>query len=260
METFKALIVDDENKARSGLKSLLSVDQSIEIVGECKDGIEAIEFFENSTCDLLLLDIQMPGIDGFDVLNTIDNPPLTIFITAFDEYALKAFEYHAQDYLLKPFTNDRFYQSINRAKATLLTNNPKLDLNRLVDYLREQRGETSLLHSSTKDQKRLIVKDSGKVILLDLDGIESITSDDYYIKIHHTKGTYMIRESLKSILERLPEKHFIRIHNSTIINTDYIDQFEHLQNAEYLITMKSQSKVKVSRSYRKAFDEFLEKL
>ncbi len=262
MNKIRTVIVDDEKKAREGLQTLLSEDHELIITRTCKDGVEAIEFLENEGCDLLLLDIQMPAVNGFEVLQSLEKPPYTIFITAYDQYALKAFEHHALDYLLKPFTNQRFFEAMDRAKGIIKNgrsdSSEKLD--RLLEYLQADKQEQTLVHSSSVNQNRLVIKCNGKIILLNTEEIEWIEADDYYIKINLVNKQYLIRESLKGILDRLPASSFMRVHKSAIINTQAISHLEHLQNTEYMLTLSSGAQVKVSRNYRKSLDTFLENL
>lgn len=258
MQTLKAVIVDDEKTAREGLKTLLAEDAGIELVKCCKDGMEAIEYLQNGVCDLLLLDIQMPAISGFEVLKSITSPPATIFITAFDEFAVQAFEHHALDYLLKPFTNERFFEATSRAKS--LIRNQKLQnntLQQLLEYLQQGEPSTELVPVSKSDTSRLVIRSSGKIILLDTKDIRWVEADDYYIKIHGNEDTYMIRESLRGIYEKLPSDSFMRVHKSAIVNMNRVKSLEHLQNAEYMINLDDSTQIKVSRSYKPDVDGFL---
>ena len=261
MSKVKTVIVDDEKKAREGLQTLVAEDSDILLVKTCKNGVEAVEFLKKHSCDLLLLDIQMPAVTGFEVLKSLDRPPFTIFITAYDQYALKAFEHHALDYLLKPFTNDRFFEALNRAKKLIKGQNSVSNkrLNQLLDYIHKDNDEESLIHSGNENPERLVIRSNGKIILLQSQQIERIEADDYYIKIHLGNVQYMIRESLKKIHERLPAS-FLRIHKSTLVNTNFIKHLEHLQNAEYMLSLESGVTVKVSRTYKNDLDRFLENL
>lgn len=258
MDKIRTIIVDDEKKARQGLQTLLGQRQDFEVVKTCKDGVEAVEYLNREDCDLLLLDIQMPAINGFEVLQSVKNRPFTIFITAYDEYALKAFEFHALDYLLKPFTNSRFFEALARAKELITgeSNPTAKKLESLLKQLALSDQSNGLIHASASEKEKLVIRVSGKIIILATTEVFWIEADDYYIKIHLENESYMVRESLKGIILKLPEK-FIRVHKSAIINTDYISDIEHLQNAEYMVNLQNGNQVKVSRSYKGAMDEFL---
>ncbi|MBO3697024.1 LytTR family DNA-binding domain-containing protein [Roseivirga sp. E12] len=259
MKRIRTVIVDDEKKAREGLKSLLSQDPNIELIKTCKDGVEAIEYLKSEDCDLLLLDIQMPAVSGFEVLKSIKKPPFTIFITAYDEYALKAFEFHALDYLLKPFSDQRFFDAIDRAKKLIRNNHSALSakMDELLKQLESTEEQSGLVHSSDNDIQRLVIKVSGKILLLDTKDILWIEGQDYCVKIHMEGNSHLINGSLKGIIQKLPSNTFLRVHKSAIINTQQIASLEHLQNAEYMVTLSNKAQVKVSRSYKQQMDEFL---
>lgn len=258
MQSIRAVVVDDEKTAREGLKSLLAEDSEIELMKCCKDGMEAIEYLQNNPCDLLFLDIQMPAIDGFEVLKSIKSPPATIFITAFDEFAVKAFEHHALDYLLKPFTNSRFFEAVDRAKGLIRSQKVESSrLNQLLEYLQQDEQPTELISTNLADKSRMVIRSSGKIILLNTVDVRWVEAYDYYVRIHCDDQTYMIRQSLKGIQERLPSDTFMRVHKSAIVNTARIKSLEHLQNAEYMINLDNGTQVKVSRSYKAQVDAFL---
>ncbi|WP_083262452.1 LytR/AlgR family response regulator transcription factor [Roseivirga sp. 4D4] len=257
MKRFRTVIVDDEKKAREGLQTLLAQDPEIELIKTCKNGIEAIEFLKEEPCDLLLLDIQMPAVSGFDVLKSIRKPPFTIFITAYDEYALKAFEFHALDYLLKPFSNQRFFDAITRAKQLIRNDNTALSsqMDKLLKQLESNGEQSGIIHSNNIE--RLVIKASGKILLLDTKDIFWVEAHDYCIKIHLQDTHHLINGSLKGVLVKLPSNSFLRVHKSAIINTKQIASLEHLQNAEYMVTLNNNAQVKVSRSYKLPMDDFL---
>ena len=258
MHLIKTVIVDDEKAAREGLKTLLAEDEGIALVKCCKDGMEAIEYLRDGDCDLLLLDIQMPAISGFEVLSSIPSPPTTIFITAFDEYAVRAFEHHALDYLLKPFTNERFFEAIQRAKSLINSRKSQENpLSQLLQYLKGQESPSGLVTMNQADKTRLVIRTSGKIILVNTEDILWVEAYDYYVRIHCREETYLIRESLKSMDEKLPEENFMRVHKSAIVNMTRVRSLEHLQNAEYMINLDDGTAVKVSRSYKARVDDYL---
>ncbi len=267
MNKLKTVIIDDEKKAREGLLKMLQKDPLVDIVSVSLNGIQAIEFINKNKVDLAFLDIQMPGIDGFDVLNSIhpSQMPFVIFVTAYDQYALKAFEYHALDYILKPFTDERFYEALAHAKKSILDKNIHENKSKLEKLLLEFQSKIShsenlhdLVRTAENIDKRIIIKTSGKkIILVNLEDIEWIEAFDYYIKIHTINETYVIRESLKNMELRLPSSIFLRIHKSTIVNTKYIKQIVTHKNSEYNLTLTNGDILKVSRSYSDKIKTFI---
>ncbi|MDC8002498.1 LytTR family DNA-binding domain-containing protein [Aureisphaera galaxeae] len=269
MHRIKTIIVDDEKKAREGLVSLLQDDPMIEIAEVCKDGLQAIEFLSNNEVQLVFLDIQMPGIDGFEVLNSIPDSkrPVIIFVTAYDQYALKAFEYHALDYLLKPFTDERFHKALEIAKKNIANNSLEENALKLEKLLKEIRNHTmgaetlhNIVSTPNSFDERIVIKTSNKkIVFVYLKDIEWIEAFDYYIKIHTVSETYLIRESLKRMELKLPKDRFMRVHRSTIVNTQYIKEVVSIGNTEYELTLTNGEIRKVSRSYSAGFSDFVER-
>jgi len=257
MKKIRTVIVDDEKSARQGLESLLEADPEIALVKICKDGLEAIDFLNETSCDLLLLDIQMPAINGFDVLKSISQSMTIVFITAYDQYAIEAFEHHAIDYLLKPFSNERFYEALGKAKHHSLSQKfDKQQLNKLLEKVNMPDAEDKVIHTETLTD-RLVIRSSGKIELIPKVDISWVEAFDYYIKVHTASHSYLIRDSLKSITGRLSAPQFIRVHKSSLVNTEQIKSIEHLQNAEYMLSLKDGTQVKVSRTYRPQLDKHL---
>jgi len=258
MHKIRTIIVDDEPEAREGLKLLLEGDTDIELIGLCKNGIEAIDMINEHAVDLALLDIQMPVINGFEVVNSVsgDRLPHIIFVTAYDQYALKAFDVHAVDYILKPFTDQRFREGLQRAKMLISQEKLQKDMLRsLSEELgnRDAQKDGQLVPESPDNPssaQRLVVKDSGKIRFIPLPEIVWLEAFDYYVKIHIKGHFYLIRESLKKLSERLPSSMFIRIHKSSIVNISYIQSLTSVENGEYLIKATTGEELKVSRSYR----------
>ncbi|MEO9484903.1 MAG: LytTR family DNA-binding domain-containing protein [Ekhidna sp.] len=257
MKKIETLIVDDEKKSRDGLVHLLLAEKNIELIDVCKNGLEAIESIEKNRPALLLLDIQMPGISGFDILKSISYKPVTIFITAYDQYALKAFEVHALDYLLKPFTDTRFKEAMTNAIDLIRNNQEKQSidaLKRLIDTLEQTTNSNETIHSSYKTN-RLVIRVDGRIELIDFEKIIWIEAYDYYIKIHASK-TFIIKDSLKSINQSLPD-FFLRVHKSSIINLKYLQNLEPIGHSEMIANLNGNLKIKVSRSYK---DELMRRL
>lgn len=269
MRRFKTIAVDDEKKARDGIRVLLEKDKEIDLVAICENGMVAIEAIERFRPEILFLDIQMPEINGFEVLNSLpaDIMPAVIFTTAYDQYALKAFEIHAIDYLLKPFTDDRFYQALERAKDHIdsaALQDLQDNLSRLLkNYVKSQAAnpQASLIQGTTADNSpltdRLVIKSSGKVYFLTFDEILSIEAQDYFVKIITPSAHYMVRERLKNIATRLPENVFLRVHRSTIVNIRAIRSWEPFFNGDFYLTLTNGKQIKGSRNYRKPLDALL---
>jgi len=266
MEKIKTLIIDDEKEAREGLYILIDKDPEIDIKGTAKNGIEAIKLISEVQPDLIFLDIQMPGVNGFEVLNSVDvNPmPFVIFVTAFDEYALKAFEVHALDYLLKPFSDERFFDALDKAKKQIRANqvqqmNSKVE-ELIVDYVSRIHYELGAewMNNKREVEDRFLIKHSGKVIFIDLKDLIWIEADGYYIKLHTTDKSYLVRKSMKQAEKLLPSRLFMRVHKSSIINKRYIKEIEPHFNGEYYISLNNGSSVKVSRSYKDVVKDFIE--
>lgn len=257
-----AVIADDEQQAREGLVTLLAKDPDIEIVSTCRNGVEAITSIRQLRPQLLFLDIQMPEVNGFEVLASI-NPqimPVVIFATAYDQYALKAFEVHALDYLLKPFNDARFYLALQRAKEHLRANNPTT-VARLGKLVRQftadsvsKNSQIILGENSAGVANRLIVKEGGKIHFLNTEHIIYAEAQDYYVRIIMEKKSFLIRESLKTILQRVSPQHFIRIHRSTIVNLQKVRELSPGTNGDYMVKMNDHLELRGSRNYREIFD------
>jgi len=228
-QKIRAVIVDDEPLARSNLAVLLRLHPEIEIVRECSSGVEAVAAIRSSKPDLVFLDVQMPECDGFDVLELLggDLPPALIFVTAYDQYALRAFDAGALDYLLKPFDNTRFERALTRAKE------------RVVDKVREpQRKE------------RWPVKSAGKVIFVKTLEIDWIEAADYYACLHVGSRTHLIRRSMSELEGELDPTVFCRIHRSTIVNLDRVKSLNLNEEGEYEVSLENGSSLRLSRRYR----------
>ena len=229
-DTITAVIVDDEPLARSNLAVLLRLDPKIEIVGECGSGVDAPELIRNTKPDLVFLDVQMPECDGFDVLELLgkDVPPAVVFVTAYDQYALRAFEAGALDYLLKPFDNARFDLALDRAKQKIKLGK---DLPRKLE--------------------RFAIKSAGRVSFLRPSEIDWIEAADYYACLHVGQRTHMLRRSISELEQDLDPAIFCRIHRSTIVNLDRVHGLKLSEDGEYEVVLENGTKLRLSRSYRK---------
>lgn len=256
----RVLIVDDEPSAREIICEMLNVEVlsgEVEIVGECGDGKTAVKFIKTKKPNLLFLDIQMPEMNGFEVLETLSSEqmPLIIFVTAYDQYALRAFEVHAIDYLLKPFDKERFDKVFDHAKKVVLreqTNN----LNERVLMLLEERNE----QSSTLSQpflERLIIKTQGRVFFLRIEEIRWIKAEGNYVSLHTDTKTYLFRESISLLEKHLNPRQFQRIHRSTIVNMNFVKELQPLFRGEYTVIMQDGTKLKLSRNFRESLQKSL---
>src|SRR5215469_7133977 len=233
----RALVVDDESLARRNLTVLLRRDPDIGSIGECSCGVEAIEEIRKSKPDLVFLDVQMPECDGFDVVELLgrDLPPAIIFATAYDEYALRAFEAGALDYLLKPFDDARFGRALNRAK------------HRLAHYLPPQ----------PRAPERLVVRSRGQVLFVSVADIDWIEAAGYYACLHVGSDTHILRRSLSELEQDLGDEKFVRIHRSLVVNLERIRGLELQTGGEYEVVLKSRVRLRLSRRYRKRLQDRL---
>ena len=256
----RTLIVDDEPLARRTIRDLLQNDSEIEIIGECGSGHEAVEFLRRQPPDILILDIQMPGMNGFEVLARIDHGriPAIVFITAFDQYALKAFEVHAMDYLLKPFTDERFRETMRQAKSHVELREINRLSQSLRDLLNEYAGaEKGGLVKRKSYLTRFMIKTGSRVVFVNASDVDWITADNYYIKLHVNGKSHLLRISMNELEEKLDPKRFLRIHRSTIINFDRVKELHQNPNGEYIVVLKNGTELKLSRSRRERLDALL---
>ncbi len=241
--TIRTCIVDDEPLARDRIRALLSLEPDIEVVAECADGGEAIRVIRDQRPDLVFLDVQMPVVDGFGVLRSLDGdtPPAVVFVTAYDQYALQAFDVHALDYLLKPFNGRRFKRAVQRARQELLKEGqtPVVSerLLSLLEHLRQDK----------RPQERLVLKTAGRVTFLKVDEIDWIEAEGNYVRLHVGPVSHLLRETMKGIEARLDGERFIRIHRSTIVNTDRIKELQPLFHGEYAVTLQDGTRLTASR-------------
>jgi len=233
----RVLIVDDEPPARRNLVMLLQDDADVEIIGECGSGQEAIAATRKLLPDLLFLDVQMPESDGFDVLEMLGSelPPAIVFVTAYDQYALRAFEAGALDYLLKPFENSRFYRALARAKE-------KIELAR---------------RNAPAKMDHLVIKSAGQVSFVRISDIDWIEAADYYACLHVGARTHLLRRSLADLEQELESSVFCRVHRSAIVNVDRVRTLKLNSNGEYNVVLENGSQLRLSRRFRKHLQERL---
>jgi two-component system, LytTR family, response regulator len=261
MNKIRTLIIDDEPLAREGIRLLLQRDPEIEITGECSDGKAALKAIKNNIVDLLFLDIQMPEMNGFEVLKNIrsDEFPAIIFVTAYDKYALEAFKYHALDYLLKPFNDEQFYKSLSNAKEYIHLKKykqlSKSILTLIKDYDEHKNPVENKIPVEPEGQKspylnRIPISIAGHIHVIKVNEIDWIEAADYYAKLHVGNKTHLLRETMINLEVKLDPSKFIRIHRSTIVNIDRITELEPYFNGEYYVILNSGQKLKLSRSYK----------
>ena len=269
MEKIRTIIVDDELPARQGVRTLLAADPEIEIIGECGDGGQALKEISARQPDLVLLDIQMPDLNGFEVVEML-NPahiPALIFVTAYDQYALKAFEFSALDYLLKPFTDERFRQALARAK-TQHRQRESSDLSLRLRQLLESYGigrigrigSQAANEATTAPLQRFPVRKADTVYFVPVDEIDWLEADGYCTKLHSGKQTHLVRGNLGSFETQLDPKRFVRIQRSAIVNLSRVQCLKHWFHGACLVRLKDGTELKVSGAQRRRLEQLLEQL
>jgi two-component system LytT family response regulator len=234
----KAILVDDEPLARTIVKEYLQSHPSIEIVAECDNGFEGVKAINQHHPELIFLDIQMPKINGFEMLELLDKPPAVIFTTAFDEYAIRAFETHAVDYLLKPFSQERFDKAVEKFRSQ-----PGMQ--------QQQQATDNLLQDSTKlpsQSERIVVKNGGKIKIIPVPTIQYLEAADDYVKIHTEEGAFLKSRTMGFYEKNLPQDAFVRIHRSYIINVQEITRIDPYEKESHLAILKSGSRLPVSKA------------
>lgn len=248
----RVLIVDDEPLAREGTRLLLRGDPEVEVVGEAGSGTAAIAAITALRPDLVFLDVQMPERGGFEVLAALppEEVPAVIFVTAYDRYALRAFEVHALDYLLKPFDDERFHEALRRAKAHLELARAG-DLRRqLLSLLADVEGQKAAAAPAAAPAERLAIKDGSRVVFLRADEIDWVEAADYYVQIHTGSKSYLVRETMASLERRLDPGQFVRIHRSAIVNRQRIRELRSGGRREAIVVLEGGATLKVARSQR----------
>jgi two-component system, LytTR family, response regulator len=249
MADLRVLVVDDEPLVREGIRALLEREVDVRMLGEARNGREAVERIRELHPDLVLLDVQMPGMDGLAVVAALEpaERPAIVFVTAHSEYAIRAFDLHAVDYLLKPFDAERFATALRRARARLVEG--KVD--RLEALL-------ATLRPAPAFPERLLLKQDGSVVVVLADEIDWIEAADNYVKVHARSGRYMVREPLKQIETRLDPARFAKVHRSAIVNLSRVKALDPLTAGEYIITLTTGTRLTLSRGCRDGFKSRLE--
>ncbi len=238
---YKALIVDDESLARQLVRTYLSQRNDVEVVGECKDGFECLKFIAEQKVDILFLDVQMPKINGFELLEVLKEKPNVVFTTAFDEFAIKAFEMNAVDYLLKPFSKERLNEAVEKCIGRI-----KADESKAPDT--EKLSEN---YAETVD--RVVVRQGAKLIIIPVDDIIYLESSENYVKIKTQNGSFLKEKTMKYFEEHLPKNDFVRLHRSYIVKLTQILSIEPYTRDSYMATLKNNEKIKVSQDGYKNF-------
>lgn len=245
----RVLIVDDEPLARERIRSMLKDETDIEVVGECGDGAKAVAAIKNLSPDLLFLDVQMPGMDGFEVLRQLDRArlPVVIFVTAHDQHALKAFEVHALDYLLKPFKQARFRETLARARQTHADREAGKTSEALLKMLQGGGSQRGFLN-------RIAVKTGERTLFVRSDQIDYAESAGNYVVLHAGKENHVIRETLTALEESLDPKKFMRISRSTLVNADRIKEIQPLFKGEHVVILQNGKQLNMTRGVRELED------
>ncbi len=257
-KVIRTIIADDERLAREKLRNLLAAETDVKLVAECSNGKQAISAIRMHRADLLLLDIQMPDMDGFDVLNELsaEEMPAVIFTSAYDQYAIRAFEVRALDYLLKPFDQERLHHSIERARRELGKSQDREITHRILDLLSQVKSE---IKSGPSPEGRLVIRAKGRVVFLNLSEIDWIEASANYVRLNVGKESHLFRETIGRISERLNPNHFVRIHRSTIVNLRKIKELIPVNSGEYIVILENGKELSCSRGYRAALESMIEK-
>jgi two-component system, LytTR family, response regulator len=254
----RTLLVDDEEIARRGLRVRLEHAADIAIIGECRNGVEAIESINLLSPDLVFLDVQMPELSGFDVLRSARPkvPPHVVFVTAFDEYAVRAFEIHAVDYLLKPVDDDRLAATLRHVRGVMLGTRDGAYARQFAEAL------ASLTRSGPAPPERvgsdrLPIPVGDRVMIVRLPDIDWIQASDNYVAIHVGKKSWLLRETISALDRRLTPNGFVRIHRSTIVNAQRVTELKSLPNGEFAVVLTDGTTLRMSKSYRAALDQLV---
>ena len=267
MNTLGTVIVDDESLARKGLRLRLSEFEDLRIVSECANGKEALQAVTEFMPDLMFLDIQMPGMSGFDVVSQLqqDNLPMVVFVTAYDEYAIEAFDVHAIDYLLKPIEPDRLKQAVERARNQQQQKDAVVEKRHLLDLVigitgKSETSVAQLLKDHTgivSHAEKLAIKDGGQTALVLTRDIDWIDAAGDYMCIHANNETHIMRITMKDLETRLDPSVFQRVHRSTIVNLNRVTRLCSHMNGEYYLVLANDQSIKMSRTYRDKVQHFL---
>ena len=246
----RVLVADDEPLARERLRTLLAREDWVDLIAECPNGTDAIDAIGRLQPDLVLLDIQMPGASGFEVIEAVgpERMPLVVFVTAFDRYALRAFDVHALDYLLKPFDRERFHEALLRARQHLERRGTGDLERRLLELVQD-------LKPSSHRLERCVIKSGGRVFFVRSEEIDWIEAAGNYVKLHVGNDTHLFRETMNALEAQLDPDTFFRIHRSHIVNIERVKELQPWFNGEYVVFLRSGTRLTLSRGYREKLQE-----
>ena len=252
MKKIRTLIADDEPLARERLAGMLAAEPDVEVIGQCRDGEEAVKAIVEQTPDLVFLDIQMPQLNGFEVIDAVggERMPLVIFVTAHDQHALRAFQVRALDYLLKPFDRDRFRDALQRARKQVEHEDSGDIGRRLLALVKDMRRDQPR-------SERLVVKSGGRLFFLRADEIDWVEAAGNYVRLHVGSTSYLLRETMNAIEGRLDPEKFFRIHRCRIVNMERIQELQPWLNGEYAVLLRTGTRLTLSRGYREKLQERL---
>ena len=252
MNRIRTLVVDDEPMAWERVLALLREESDVDVIGECADGTQAMSRIRQDAPDLVFLDVQMPGCDGFGVIQGVgaERMPTVVFVTAYDEYALRAFEVHALDYLLKPFGKDRFRETLKHARVALEHRRAGELGRRVLALVNDIKPEPGRLD-------RLIVKSGGRVFFLRTEEIDWIEAAGNYVRLHLGEESHLFRETMNHMEGRLDSRRFVRIHRSKIVNIERVRELQPWLNGEYVVVLRNGTRLTLSRGYRDRIQEHL---
>lgn len=270
MNKIRTIIIDDEQLAREGIKELLVGEENIEILCECENGEEAIKAINEFEPDLIFLDIQMPEYSGFEVLEklNISTLPVIIFVTAFDKYAIDAFEINALDYLLKPFNDERFRAALSRA-ISLINSKAEAEISKnIISLIKNYQDITNSSreldqvrnNTISKDEKflsRIMIREKGEIIFIEVKEVKWFEAMDYYVRIHTEDSSYLLKESLSKLEKLLDPNKFLRIHRSSLVKFDEIKSMSPISSGDYYVILKDGTKLKLSRTRKHLFKNFI---
>jgi len=248
----RVLVVDDEPLARRGVLMQLAGEPDVEVVGECTNGLEAVEKIQELAPDLVFLDVQMPELDGFEVVEACAprGLPAIVFVTAYDQYALKAFEAHALDYLLKPIDGARFHAALDRAREQIERQADRGVNARIAVLLEEMRRDRSYA-------ERIVVRGRDRILLVDVSDVDTIEAAENYMEIRAGRQTHLVRDTMQNMEAKLDPRRFLRIRRSTIVNVSRIKELRPLFNGEYSVLLSDGTELVSSRRFRRNLDALL---
>jgi two-component system LytT family response regulator len=255
MNKLRTVIIEDEAPARDLVKAYIKTNENIELVGECQDGFEGVKKIMETKPDLIFLDIQMPKLTGFEMIELLDEVPEIIFTTAYDQYAIKAFELSAVDYLMKPFSRDRFNEAVKKVLDRIAARNEEVQSDRIPnknieDFANRKKEEVEQI-------ERLFVKTGTKIDVIPVENIVRIEAQDDYVEIHTSDKKYLKNDTMNYLEKVLPPKTFVRVHRSNIINLNHIQKIEKYGKESYLVILKNGTSVNVSKSRIKGLKSIL---